>query len=159
MNETLNTLLLLWERYIYTPQTTIGKLYLVLNGERKYFGYTCEDTVRPPDIKVMEHTAIPADVLYNITKFESPHYGRTLIIHTEKDGLTIRVGLLKWVGCLFHNGNDHEDTAGCVLVAANHPTPDTIQGGLKKELAEYVWAKLDEGYIVNAMAKNLPQLQ
>jgi len=158
MNET-KTLQLLWERYIYTAQTTIGKLYFILDGVKNYFCHTLEDTVRPENIKVMEHTAIPANVLFYINKFESPHYGKTLIIHTEKDGITIRAGLLKWEGCLFHNGNDHEDTAGCVLVARNHPTPDIIQGGMKAELAEYVWQKMAEGYNVTAMAVNLPQLQ
>lgn len=154
----MKTLKLLWEHYIYTVDTTIGKLYLVYDGKKEYFGYTLEDTVRPVNIKVYEHTAIPTDLEMMVSKFENAHYGKTLILHTEKDGITIKCGKLKWQGCLFHNGNDDDDTAGCVLVAANHPTQDKIQGGLKDKLATIVWDMIDKGYTITAMSINLPQV-
>jgi len=161
-------LLIHWNRYLYTSDTTIGKLYfeyikdyvhspLVISKD--FFGYTLEDTVRPPNIKVMENTAVPVDLMMKVSKFENAHYGKTLILHTEDDGITIRADLLKWVGCLFHNGLNKDHTAGCVLVGATRTSDRTIADGLKVKLAEFIYQKMEEGYTIYAMATNESQLQ
>lgn len=153
------TLLIHWYRYLYTDNTTIGKMYFEYDDIKDYFGYTLEDTVRPANIKVMKSTAIPADLEMKVNKFENTHFGQTLILSTEEDGITIKANLLKWVGCLFHGGNDSEDTEGCVLVASNKTSDKTIQGSLKTKLAEFIYQKMEEGYEIYALATNEPQLQ
>jgi hypothetical protein len=155
----MKELLILWKRYLYTDDTTIGKLFIEYDGKSEFFGYTLEDTVRGTDIKVMECTAIPAGYKYRVSKFKNDHYGETLIIHTEMDGITIKAGLLTWVGCLFHNGLNKDHTSGCVLVGAQRTSNKTISQGLKEKLASFVYQKISEGYTIYAMAMNEPQLQ
>lgn len=159
-------LLLQWERYLYTDDTTIGKLYTVetnfvaqTQSLKTYFSFTLEDTVRPPDVKVMENTALPAGVLFKVAKFENAHYGRTIIFYTEPDQRTIRAGLLTWVGCLSHNGTNKDHTAGCLLVGNKLVDNKHISGGEKDDLAKLVWERLDTGWEVEAIAVNLPQLK
>lgn len=144
------------ERFPYTAQTTSGKLAMIYDGKKEFFGFTLEDTARPSNIKVMENTCIPPGE-YKISLYESLHYGKTLIIHTEDDKRTIKVGELKWEGCLFHGGNTHVDTAGCILIAKNRIDNDHIQGSLKTELRNFVEKKMNEGYEVKLRIINLTQ--
>lgn len=155
-----------WERNSYTDDTTTGKLHTIEANYvrvdklmKKYFSYTLEDTARPPNIKVTEHTAIPADLMYFVGKHETLHYGRTIIFYTELDKVTIRCGPLTWTYCLAHGGNDIADTVGCLLVAKNLIDKEHIQGSMKVELAKLVWDFIDAGGFVTAMAVNLPQLK
>jgi hypothetical protein len=152
-------LYIFWKRYLYTDDTTIGKMSFSYDNKTEFFGYTLEDTVRGENIKVMECTAIPAGLKYKVSRFKNDHYGETLILHTEDDGITIKAGLLKWVGCLFHNGLNKDHTAGCVLVGRTRTSNKTIGDGLKQELAKFIYKKMDEGYTIYAMAVNEPQLQ
>jgi hypothetical protein len=161
-------LLIHWYRYLYTDDTTIGKMFFEYVRDyihnpvivsKDFFGYTLEDTVRGKNIKVMECTAIPADIEMRVSKFHNDHYGDTLILYTEDDGITIKVDLLRWVGCLFHNGNNKDHTAGCVLVGATRTSNKTISDGLKAKLAEFIYEKMKEGYEIYALATNEPQLQ
>jgi hypothetical protein len=146
------------ERYSYTARTTIGRMYFLYDGKREYFGFTLEDTVRPANIKVYGETAIPA-MRYDVSLFENEHYGKTIIFHTELDGITIKIGTIKWVGCLAHNGNDYSHTMGCVLVGKTFVNTDMIKDGLKEELRKRVEEKINEGYTIHAEIVNLTQLQ
>lgn len=151
-------LVLLIERYSYSARTTIGRMYFLYDDKREYFGYTLEDTVRPANIKVYGETAIPA-MRYHVSLFENEHYKKTIIFHTEPDGVTIKIGAIKWIGCLAHNGNDYTHTMGCVLVGKTFVNSDMIKDGLKDELRTFVESKMKEGYEVWAEIVNLTQLQ
>lgn len=159
---------ILIERYHYTTRTTLGRMFFVwdmnyvLNPARpfkKYFGNTLEDTLRPPNIKVMKETGLPGGLKCKVSLYESAHYGKTIIFHTENDKRTILYGVLKWIGCLAHGGNDHEDTEGCVLVAKNIIDMNHIQGSLKDELRKEIEKRIKEGYTIVAEFVNLDQLQ
>lgn len=159
---------LLIERFSYTARTTLGKMFFVyvedyvqqpLKTIKKEFGYTLEDTARPDNIKVMKETCLPGGLVCDVSLYESPHYKKTIIFHTEADKRTIRFGPLKWVACLAHGGNDHGDTEGCVLVAENMIDNDHVQGSLKEELREVIEKKIAEGYTITAEFVNLTQLQ
>ncbi len=131
------------ERYSYTAQTTIGKLYI--NGE--YFGYTLEDTVRSDNIKVKKETAIPGGTfdepqVYKIEMRESGRFGTVPVVYThkfEKSGYyeyILRAKGIEFSYILFHGGNTHIHTEGCVLVAKNFVNKDKIQGSLKELLSD-----------------------
>jgi hypothetical protein len=151
-------LLLLLRRSPYTAQTTSGKLYLCYDGNENYFSFSLEDTLRPPGIKVYGNTGIPEGE-YGISLYESPKFGKTLIIYNQDDDKTmIKAGLLKWQYVLFHGGNDHTSTSGCVCIARNRISNDVIQGSMKDELRIFVERKIKEGYSVRLKIVNLPQM-
>ena len=160
------TFTILTERYHYTAQTSIGKMYFEyiknyvqspLITAKEYFGYTLEDSARPDNIKVMKETCLPGGLVCDVSLYGSEHYGKTIIFHTEGDKRTIVYKLLQWVACLAHGGNDHGDTAGCVCVAKNLLDWDHIQGSLKNELREIIEQKINEGYSIKAKFVNLTQ--
>lgn len=152
----MKELILRIERFPYTARTTSGKLYFVYDGKKDYFCFTLEDTARPANVKVYGETCIP-EGKYRVSLFENEHYKKTLILHTEDDGVTIKSGPLKWTGCLFHGGNDHTDTAGCVLVGKSRASNDSILISMKNELRIFVERKMAEGYTVSAEFVNLTQ--
>ena len=140
---------ILTERDHYTARTSMGKMYFVyvkdyvqqpLQYAKDYFGYTLEDTARPGNIKVMKETCLPGGLKCKVSLYESDHYKKTIIFHTEDDKRTIKIGPLTWVGCLAHGGQTHKDTEGCVLVARNKINDDMIQGSLKDELRRVIKA-------------------
>jgi len=94
----------------------------------------------------------------NVYLHDSPKFGKTIIFATEPDKVTLKAGILTWVGCLAHGGQSHKDTNGCVIVAKNIIDMDTIQGSLKDELRKIVEQKIAEGYTIKAKFVNLPQL-
>ena len=158
---------ILIERYHYTARTSLGRMSFVyvknyvrypLIREKEFFGNTLEDTARPDTIKVMKETCLPGGLKCDVSLYESPHYKKTIIFHTEDDKRTIKHGILSWEACLAHGGNDHEDTEGCVLVAENIIDMNHIQGSLKDKLREIIEQKIKEGYTITAEFINLPQL-
>ena len=158
---------ILIERYSYTARTTIGKMFFVYIENfvdaspfpvKKEFGYTLEDTLRPFNIKVKKETGLPGGLICDVSLYESPHFKKTIIFHTEPDKRTIKIGPLIWTSCLAHGGNDHGDTEGCVLVADNKINDDMIQGSLKDELRLRVEQKIAEGYTIKVEFINLDQL-
>lgn len=156
------------ERYCYTSRTSLGKMYFIyikdyvqdpLKEVKEYFGFTLEDTVRPGNIKVTKETGLPGGLKCKVSLIESPHFGSTIIFYTEDDGKTIKFGPLTWVSCLAHEGNTHEDTEGCVLVAKNKVSDDRIQGSLKDKLRRVIEEKIAEDYEVEAEFINLTQIK
>ena len=124
---------LLLVRDKYTPQATVGKLYI--GG--KYFSETLEDTVRATGIKVIHHTAIPSG-RYRLTVTRSNRFKRDMIlIHNQKDLSLINNGI-RFTGIRIHGGNTHENTSGCILVAKNRVNDYTIQGTQEKALTKKV---------------------
>jgi hypothetical protein len=161
-------LLILIERYSYTAQTSLGRMFFLYEKQfvtdppqpiKVYFGNTLEDTVRPENIKVYGETALPGGLECDVSLFENDHYKKTIIFHTEPDKVTIKAGILKWVGCLAHGGQTHKDTAGCVIVAHSIIDKDTVQGSLKDDLRKFIEEKMNEGYKIKARFVNLNQLQ
>ena len=155
------------ERYLYTVQTSIGKIFLEYDSTyitdpptpiKLQFGYTLEDTIRPDNIKVYAETGLPGGLVCKVRLYESSRHGKTIIFYTEDDGVTIKWGPLSWTYVLAHGGNTHIDTAACILVARNVINDDRIQGSLKDELRKFIEKKIDiEGYTVTARFVNLTQ--
>lgn len=103
---------LILERKKYMPQTTIGELYI----DGKMLCYTIEDTVRPPGIKVMNHTAIPEGE-YQITLSMSNKFGRVLpMIYTEDNKYEVKKNGIGFKGIRIHKGHSHKSTSGCLIV-------------------------------------------
>ena len=159
-------LIILIERYSYTARTTLGKMYFLyydnfvehpLEQKKEFFGHTLEDTARPDNIKVIKETCISVCECF-VSLYESTHFGKTIIFHTEEDKITLKLGPLTWTLCLAHGGNTYEDTEGCVIVAKNIINKDVVQGSLKDELRKYIEEKIDEGYTIKARFVNLTQL-
>ena len=157
---------ILIERYSYTAQSSLGRMSFVYIKDfvqtnpvpvKEFFGNTMEDTARPDNIKVMKETCLPGGLKCKVSLYESDHFKKTIIFHTEDDKRTIQIGLLKWVACLAHGGNTHKDTEGCVLVATNIIDKNTIQGSLKDELRSIVEQRIAEGYTITAEFINLTQ--
>lgn len=145
------------ERDSYSAQTTLGRLYFIVDGEKHYFCETLEDTVRPDNIKVYEHTAIPGGVRCQVSPYTRPSGQETIIFNTG-DEMSIKHGILSWTYVLAHGGNTHKDTAACLLVAKNRVNKDTIQGAMTAELraaCDRLWA---DGYKIEAEWVNLPQI-
>lgn len=95
--------------------STLGLLFDITNGDRKFLCYTLEDEYR--EIKVMHETRIPAGT-YKITLrtwggFHERYSKRFPEMH--KGMLWIReVPNFEYI--LIHCGNDDDDTSGCLLV-------------------------------------------
>lgn len=114
---------LLLIRTFYGKDHTDG--VLLLNGN--WFAYTVEDRTRPPsEPKVPKKTSIPYGV-YDVSLRVSPRFKKYLpYIHDVPN----------FEGVLFHGGNTHEDTDGCILVAANKAKPGHIYGSKSQLLVE-----------------------
>ena len=142
----------------YSPQTTLGKLYI----DKQYFCETLEDTVRAHGIKVKGDTAIPKndmDRLYKVGLRTSARFGETLVIYTRNDAgkYYLEAGGISFMYILAHGGNDHKDTMGCILVAKNRINADMIQGTQKKELYAKVKKAIDAGESVYLKVTNTHQ--
>lgn len=89
------------ERYIKSPQRTIGRLYV----DDRFQCFMCEDAVRPPGVKVHGQTAIP--------------YGRYQIVITMSNRFKVELPLLvnvpNYEGIRIHPGNTELNTEGCLL--------------------------------------------
>lgn len=158
---------ILIERFSYTARTSLGKMYFVYQKEfvtnppedyKEYFGFTLEDTARPDNIKVYGETCLPGGLECLVSLYDSPHFGKTIIFHTETDGVTILFNNLSWEYSLAHGGNTHRDTEGCVLVAKNQLSRDMIQGSLKDDLRKVIEQRIKDGWTIKAKFINLSQL-
>lgn len=121
---------LLLTRTTLTPDETHGTLSI----DGVHACCTLEDTVRPPGIKLLHETAIPAG-RYVVTITKSQRWGIMLPLIDVGQG---------WTGVRIHSGNTTADTSGCILVGLSH-TDHTIlssrlalakvQGALARALA------------------------
>ena len=121
---------LLLKRTTLTPNETHGTLSI----DGVHACCTLEDTVRPPGIKILHETAIPAG-RYAVTITKSQRWGVLLPLIDVGQG---------WTGVRIHAGNTTADTSGCILVGLSH-TDHTIlssrlalakvQGALARALA------------------------
>lgn len=111
-------------RFKYFDDTTIGKV--ALDGEP--FCYSLEDAVRPENVKIKGKTAIlPGKYVVEMTY--SPKY--------ERDMPHIR-NVVGFKGVRIHGGNDHEDTEGCPLFAANWGGQKTIWGSKSEDFRDWL---------------------
>ena len=157
---------ILTERYNYTAQTSLGQMYFEYGLEyvllkpqpiKELFGNTLEDTARPDNIKVYGETCLPGGLKCDVSLYESPRHGKTIIFHTEDDGVTIKFNNLIWDYCLAHGGATHKDTAACVLIGSEIVSMNKIQGSLKGKLRKAIEKKIEEGYTIKARFVNLNQ--
>ena len=131
---------LLLVREKYTPNTTLGKMYV----EGKYFSYTLEDTVRATGVKIINHTAIPSG-RYKLLVTRSNRFKRDMILICNQKDLSLMNNGIRFTGIRIHGGNTHLDTSGCVLVAKNRVNDYTIQGTQEKALTKKVKELLETG--------------
>ena len=89
-------------REIYTPKSTIGRLFV--NGEFECF--TLEDRARPQAIKIPGATCIPAGTYWLAINF-SNRFQRLMPELLQVPG---------FAGIRIHAGNTDADTEGCILV-------------------------------------------
>lgn len=100
-------------RLDYYAQTTIGVIRFL--NLREIF--SLEDTVRPGNIKVKKHTAIPAKTYRVSIRYSNRFEREVLCLSNQKDLFTIFNGIIKFTYVYSHGGNRHQDTDGCILVA------------------------------------------
>lgn len=144
------------DRFAYNNNTTFGKLYI----DDVFFCYTLEDTLRANNVKVKSHTCIPAETVgYEVGFRYSPGFKRDMVImYNQSDKETIRKGNVEFKYVYFHGGNTHENTDGCILVAANISIKDNkIWGTKEKELKDIIETSIKDGVDVIVKIKNLPQ--
>jgi hypothetical protein len=94
------------ERDIFTPESTIGRLFIAGIFEC----FTLEPPVRPAGVKVDGKTAIP-DGRYPLTIDESERFGRPMP-HVNN--------VPEFAGIRIHTGNTAVDTEGCTLLGTTH---------------------------------------
>lgn len=116
------------------PRPTCTPGIMSIHGE--VFGHTLELPWKDNQVRV---SCIPTGE-YPISITWSPRFGRNLILVREVPGRA---------GIRIHGANRAEQLRGCVAVAMNRPTPDTIQGDLSGALLELVDAALKRGETVS----------
>lgn len=112
-------------RHTFSNEFTLGVMLL----DNQFYGYTLEDTVREPGVKVKDKTAIPCGN-YDVVLEKSAHFDKVL---------PRIVNVPNFSGVLIHGGNTARDTKGCILVAKNNLTKGAdgaIQGSLSGNLTE-----------------------
>lgn len=103
-------------RDIFTPDCTLGKMYL--NGE--FYAHTLEDTYRGQldneADKVYGKTAIPCGT-YKVVATMSNRFKKVLPLLSDVKGFE---------GVRIHGGNTDADTLGCILIGKNTNGTDRI---------------------------------
>lgn len=123
-------------RYSSQKDSTLGALFDITNGDRKFLCYTLEDEYR--EIKIMHETRIPAGT-YEITLrdfggFHAKYSKRFPEIH--KGMLWVRnVPGFQYI--LIHCGNDDDDTSGCLLVGDTQTNNITSDGFVGSSINAY----------------------
>lgn len=102
-------------RYSSAKDSTLGALFDITNGDRKFLCYTLEDEYR--ENKIMHETRIPAGT-YKITLrtvggFHQRYSSRFSDIH---HGMLWVRDVPNFEYILIHCGNNDDDTSGCLLV-------------------------------------------
>ena len=113
-------------RFSSQNDSTLGILFNVSDGKRKFMCFTLEDEAR--DTKVMAETRIPAGIYDLKLRKAGGYHGR----YTKKYGTKFHKGMIhvqnvpnfRWI--LWHTGNTDEHTAGCLLLG------DTSQQNVSK---------------------------
>lgn len=101
----------------FGEQSTHGVLFV--NG--KFFGYTIEDVFRNPFVKVANKTAIQGG-FYRCAYTFSNRFKRNLLLVLNVDGFN---------GIRIHEGNNANDSSGCILVGKEYD----INGIYKSKIA------------------------
>lgn len=118
-------------RHTFSDDFTLG--VMLVDGQ--FFGYSLEDKVREPGVKVKNHTAIPAGE-YRLTVERSTRFS----LKAQRDVYLPRLhGVEGFEGVLIHGGNTHKDTEGCILIAERNLTEKDrglIQGSKSAKLVE-----------------------
>ena len=141
------------ERSIYQKLTTLGNMFKP-DGTR--FSFTLEDVVRATGIKDKGFTAIPAGI-YRMTVTRSQKFGRDMVLIFNQPDMSLQADGIRFDGIRVHGGNTHADTSGCVLVAKNKLSDESIQGTMEKEFTALVKSFEDQGYECFIEIINLPQ--
>lgn len=143
------------ERKYLKSKYTIGDLYIVENGSKKWICNTLEDCVRDlnrngqfdnGEKKVYGETAIPYGIYEVKLNVKSPKYSNFAKYPWAKPygGFLPRLKNVKsFDGILVHPGNTPSDTLGCVLVGYN-----TIKGQLTD--SRKAFATLMDKYLIPA---------
>ena len=114
-------------RFSSQNDSTLGILFDVSDGNKKFLCFTLEDEAR--DTKVMGETRIPAGIYELKLRKEGGYHQR----YTKKFGTKFHKGMIhvqnvpnfRWI--LWHTGNTDEHTMGCLLLG------DTSQQNVSKD--------------------------
>ena len=123
----------------YYKDTTTGEMDI----DDDFFAYTLEDCARPEGVKVNKHTCIPTGI-YNIEVTYSNRFKRDMVLISNTPDKAVENDGVRFTGVRVHGGNTHENTEGCILVAAN-VNEDTIYGSMEKEFTARVQEALARG--------------
>tara|TARA_S200002703_G_scaffold74335_1_gene64166 strand:- start:336 stop:818 length:483 start_codon:yes stop_codon:yes gene_type:complete len=123
-------------RFSSQKDSTLGLLFDITDGDRKFMAYTLEDEHR--DVKVMHETRIPAGT-YHITLrtvggFHAKYTKRFGELH--KGMLWLR-NVPNFEYILIHAGNDDDDTSGCLLVGDTQTENVTSDGFVGSSVNAY----------------------
>ena len=136
----------------YYPQTTIGELFI----DDRLFCYTLEDTVRPYNIKVPGHTAIPEDSYFVVPHFSTKFNRNVILLYNDETKTKCTNGKVSFTWIYFHGGNTHEDSSGCIIVAYNRRI-NRIQSSSEKDLYKKIIDTINKGEEVFVKVLNSPQ--
>jgi len=123
-------------RFSSQKDSTLGLLFDITNGDRKFMAYTLEDEHR--DVKVMHETRIPAGT-YRITLrtvggFHAKYTKRFGELHK---GMLWLMDVPNFEYILIHAGNDDDDTSGCLLVGDTQTQNVTSDGFVGSSVNAY----------------------
>jgi len=121
------------EPLLATEDTTPGIMLI----DNRHYGYTLEDTRRGPGYKVMGKTAIPAGT-YRVAITHSTRWDKPMIQVYNTDDLRVEGEGIEFSGVRIHGGNDHHDTAGCILIGDRRTSITRIQNSLSSDLTAMV---------------------
>lgn len=123
-------------RFSSQKDSTLGLLFDITDGDRKFMAYTLEDEHR--DVKVMHETRIPAGT-YRITLrtvggFHAKYTKRFGELHK---GMLWLMDVPNFEYILIHAGNDDDDTSGCLLVGDTQTQNVTSDGFVGSSVNAY----------------------
>jgi hypothetical protein len=104
------------ERRWLTEHSTIG----VLDIDGEFFGFSLEDRMREPGVKVPGKTCIPEGT-YPVILSWSPKNQRIM---------PRLLNVPNFTGILIHPGNTEDDTLGCILVGYKYQTDKITESRL-----------------------------
>lgn len=125
-------------RYSFGVEATLGLLFDITGGQKKFLAYTLEDEAR--EVKVPGETCIPPGTYEVTLRTEGGFHQRYSDADWVKD---IHKGML-WVRnvpefeyILIHTGNKDEHTDGCILIGDSASQNITEEGSIGSSRAAY----------------------
>lgn len=146
------------ERDTYRGLTTLGTITCPDGTVLQ----TLEDCVRGWGIKDKGNTAIPVttgEAVYRLGVTMSSRFGKPMVIVYNQTDLSIKSNGITFSGIRMHGGNTDKDVQGCIAVARNRPSNQTIQGSAYEIVQAQVEKALKDGDLPVLEIVNKPQAE